>query len=102
MGAVESVGEAIEQVGDESGDRGVELGGEKTGSVVLLLGDGDGDVLAFVVHDAVFSPIPILRRMGIITGKTGSEKMRESGAAEGKEISYLAERDCGFADGSLD
>ncbi len=53
MGAAESVGEAFEQVGDEAGDSGVELSGEKTGSVVLLLGDGYGDVFAFPAHGAV-------------------------------------------------
>lgn len=52
MGAAEGVGEAVEQIGDETGDGGVELSGEETGSVVLLLGDGYGDVFAFPAHDA--------------------------------------------------
>ena len=52
VGAAESVGEAFEKIGDEAGDGSIELSREKTGSVVLLLGDGYGDVFAFLAHRA--------------------------------------------------
>lgn len=57
----------------------------------LPLGGGCGGVLAFPAHDRGFSPISILRPMGIITGK--EQGPRGSAAAEDKEkkVNGLAE-----------